>query len=166
MPCVERLVRAEQQDVWEVLADGWLYPVWVVGAARIRRVDDRWPHRGTRLHHSFGLWPALVHDSTEVLGIDLGSYLRLKARGWPFGEAHVEIELTDEGPGRTRVRLCEKAVRGPGRLVPSVVEVPLVSWRNRESLRRLALLAEGRAARPASLSSTGGTHPSTKRRSE
>ena len=25
--------------VWAVLADGWLYPVWVVGAARMREVD-------------------------------------------------------------------------------------------------------------------------------
>ena len=161
MPCVERVVDAPQQDVWEVLADGWLYPVWVVGAARIRDVEASWPQQGARLHHSFGLWPALVHDTTEVLEVEPGSRLRLRARGWPLGEAQVELLLTAAGPERTHVRVYEKAVSGPGRLIPSIVETPLVRWRNTEALRRLAMLAEGRAARPVSLQTDPAPEAST-----
>jgi hypothetical protein len=39
----------------------------------------------------------------------------------------------------------EWAVRGPGTLVPAPVFEPMVHWRNVESLRRLALIAEGRS---------------------
>ena len=53
--------------VFAVLADGWLYPTWVVGASRMRDVDDRWPEPGSRLHHSVGAWPALLDDITESL---------------------------------------------------------------------------------------------------
>ncbi len=147
MPCVERLVEAGTDEVWGVLADGWLYPLWVVGAASIRQVDTTWPEVGSHLHHSFGVWPVLAHDSTEVLRVVPGSHLQLRARGWPLGEAHVDIRLTEGGPRRTRVQLCETLVRGPGRLLPGLVENPLISWRNRESLRRLAMLAEGGAER-------------------
>ena len=52
------------EKVWEVLADGWLYPVWVVGASRMREVDDHWPAEGAKLHHSVGTWPALLDDTT------------------------------------------------------------------------------------------------------
>jgi hypothetical protein len=39
---MSRNVRASAcspQAVFEVLADGWLYPGWVVGASRMRAVD-------------------------------------------------------------------------------------------------------------------------------
>lgn len=165
MPCVSWVAQAPVTDVWDVLADGWLYPVWVVGAARIRDVDASWPGHGSRLHHSFGLWPALVDDTTDVLEVDAGSYLQLRTRAWPFGEAEVQIHLSSEGPAQTRMRLCEKAVRGPGRLIPAVVQAPLVDWRNREALRRLAMLAEGRAARPASQRPATTPHASNTRSS-
>ena len=126
--------------------------------------DARGGH-GSRLHHSFGLWPALVDDTTDVLEVDAGSYLQLRARAWPFGEAEVQIHLSSEGPAQTRMRLCEKAVRGPGRLIPAVVQAPLVDWRNREALRRLAMLAEGRAARPASQRPATTPHASNTRSS-
>lgn len=51
--------------VWAVMSDGWLYPVWVVGAARMREVDDHWPAVGSWLHHSVGIWPLLINDNTE-----------------------------------------------------------------------------------------------------
>jgi hypothetical protein len=47
----------------------------------------------------------------------------------------------------TRVTLEEHPVRGPGALVPKPLYAPLLTWRNVESLRRLAFLAEGRARR-------------------
>jgi len=48
---------------------------------------------------------------------------------------------------RTRVVIVEDAVEGPATLMPEPVRGPMISWRNVESLRRLAFLAEGRAAR-------------------
>ncbi|GAA1479155.1 SRPBCC family protein [Nocardioides aestuarii] len=136
--------RASRDQVWRVLSDGWLYPLWVVGATRMRDVDGHWPEPGARLHHSAGVWPAVTDDTTEVLESQPRESLVLRARGWPAGEAEVVVTLADEGEG-TRIDLEEDAVRGPGRLMPALARRPLIHVRNRESLRRLVLLAEGRA---------------------
>lgn len=140
---VVRDIEAPAKDVWAVLCDGWAYASWVVGTARIRAVDAGWPEQGTKLQHSFGVWPALLDDHTEVLSVDPLRELMLKARGWPAGEAHVHLLLTPDGPSRTRVRIIEDAVAGPGVLLPRPVRQALIVWRNTEALRRLAYLAEG-----------------------
>ena len=41
-----RTLAAPPAAVWNVLSDGWLFPVWVVGASRMREVDDHWPPSG------------------------------------------------------------------------------------------------------------------------
>jgi hypothetical protein len=41
--------------------------------------------------------------------------------------------------------MSERAVSGPGSKVPEPLLDPVISWRNTEALRRLALIAEGRA---------------------
>ena len=100
-----RHVEAPPSVVWEALSDGWLYPVWVVGAARMREVDDDWPGLGSRLHHSVGIWPMLINDETEVLESVPDQLLRLKAKVWPAGEAEVVIRLRPSGSGpRSRSR--------------------------------------------------------------
>jgi uncharacterized protein YndB with AHSA1/START domain len=139
----ERLVDAPPKAVWDVLADGWLYPLWVVGATRIRGVDVGWPQTGSQLHHSVGLWPAVLDDNTEVLDVEPLRRLVLRAKGWPFGSAQVVIELEDLG-AQTRVRIKEDAAAGPGRLTPYPLRAPVIKIRNVETLRRLAYLAEGR----------------------
>ena len=101
-------------QVWSVLADGWLYPLWVVGATRVRDVDADWPAKGKQIHHSVGVWPAMIDDTTEVLESEPGHLLRLRARGWPAGEAEVVIRLTSAGPG-SHVTIEEDMVSGPGR---------------------------------------------------
>lgn len=143
MSITTRTVEATPDKVWEVLSDGWLYGLWVVGATRMRAVDDHWPQPGAKLHHSAGVWPLVIDDTTEVLVVSPGSMLRLRARGWPAGEAEVEISLTPQGAD-TLVSLSEDAVSGPGRLVPSPVRQPMLHVRNVEALRRLAAIAEGR----------------------
>ncbi|WP_244929121.1 SRPBCC family protein [Nocardioides sp. W7] len=138
-----RLLHATPDEVWDVLADGWLYPLWVVGASRMREVDDHWPEVGALLHHSVGSWPLLVDDNTEVLECVPGSMLRLRARAWPGGEAEVVLRLEASGT-ETEVVIEEDAVAGPARLVPKPLrDVPL-AWRNVETLRRLAYVAERR----------------------
>lgn len=140
---ISRDVDAPAEAVWKVLSDGWLYPLWVVGAARMRDVDPHWPAVGAELHHSVGNWPLLLDDSTEVLEVDPGRMIRLKARGWPAGAAEVVIEIEAVGSA-SRVHIREDAVEGPGVLVPKPLRQLTIAPRNREALRRLALLAEGR----------------------
>lgn len=138
-----RLVKTTPERVWDVLADGWLYPLWVVGASRMREVDQHWPEVGAQLHHSVGSWPALLDDTTEVEESVPGSLLQVKARAWPTGTAGVRITLEPEGEG-TRVTIEEDARTGPGRLVPAPLRHVPLTWRNVETLRRLAYVAERR----------------------
>jgi hypothetical protein len=125
------------------MAEGWLYPVWVVGASRMREVDGHWPEVGAKLHHSVGIWPLLINDNTEVLDSVPDHLLRLRTRGWPAGEAEVLIRLEAVGAG-TQVTLEEDAVLGPGSFVPRPLRAPVLKWRNTESLRRLGFVAENR----------------------
>jgi uncharacterized protein YndB with AHSA1/START domain len=138
-----RVVAATPDDVWKVLADGWLYPLWVVGATRMRDVDDNWPEKGSRIHHSVGVWPLLINDHTEVLEVVPGRSITLRARAWPVGEAKVDIRLSDVG-SQTEVVIEEDAIAGPGVLVPEPFKGLSLKWRNVETLRRLAFIAEGR----------------------
>ncbi len=141
---VERPVHAPADCVWTVLADGWMYSTWVVGASRVRDVDLAWPDVGSRILHSVGAWPALLSDETVVMESISGSLLVLRAKAWPMGEARVEIQVRPTSATTCEVTLVEDAVSGPGRVVPVLVRQPLIAHRNREALRRLALLAEGR----------------------
>jgi hypothetical protein len=138
-----RTVHASPDEIWSVLADGWLYPVWVVGASRMREVDDSWPSVGSRLHHSVGVWPLLIDDNTEVTEATPGVSLSLRARAWPVGEAAVTIRLRPLG-AETEVVIEEDAVSGPGVLVPKPLRGVTLRWRNVETLQRLAYLAERR----------------------
>jgi hypothetical protein len=141
---VTRRVDAPGDAVWEVLADGWAYATWVVGASRVRDVDHSWPAEGARIHHSFGLWPAVISDTTHVERSVPGTELALTARGWPAGEATVVLTITPRDSRSCTVTIEEDAVRGPGTLVPRPLRQLLIGPRNVEALRRLAYLAEGR----------------------
>lgn len=136
-------MHATPEQVWEVLSDGWLFPLWVVGASRMREVDDGWPAPGTRLHHSVGTWPLLLDDVTEAVEITPGSRLVLHAHAWPAGRATVVLRLAPVGVD-TEVTIEEQATTGPAALVPRPLQDPMLAWRNVESLRRLAFLAERR----------------------
>lgn len=144
MSTTSRPVSATPQQVWEVLADGWLYPLFVVGASRMRDVDESWPAVGSRLHHSVGTWPLLIDDTTEVLEVEQGHRLLLLARAWPTGQAHVDISLRANGGGATVVTITEDATAGPAVLVPKPLRDVQLQLRNTETLRRLAFLVEGR----------------------
>ena len=139
-----RTLSATADQVWKVLDDGWLYPLWVVGASRMRAVDASWPQVGARLHHSVGTWPALLDDTTEVLVHEPPSKLVLRARAWPSGEAQVTLLVHPRG-AETEVVIEEDAVSGPARLVPAPLRQPPLAWRNVETLRRLAFVVEGRS---------------------
>lgn len=143
-PEVGRDVRTDAESVWEVLADGWAYPLWVVGATHMRDVDDDWPAVGSQLHHSVGIWPLQLDDHTEVVDADPGRRLVLRARAWVAGGAHVQLTIEPRGPGACHVRLREVAAEGIGRFVPGWVQAPAIAPRNVETLSRLADVAEHR----------------------
>lgn len=146
MAITTRTMAVRPAQVWDVLADGWLYPLWVVGASRMREVDTTWPEPGACLYHSVGAWPLLVDDTTEVVDAVPGWSLTLHARARPTGVAAVHITL-EPRDGETLVAIEEDAISGPARLLPRPVRDPALVWRNVESLRRLAFLAERRSAR-------------------
>ena len=138
---VSRRVEAGPEAVWRVLSDGWSYPSWVVGASRMRAVDPRWPQVGAQLHHSAGAWPVLLSDSTSVVECVPNRRLVLQARGWPLGEARVDIRI-EPVAGGCEVTIFEDATHGVGKLVPAPVRQLLMGGRNTETLQRLAFLAE------------------------
>lgn len=136
-----RAISCKPQAVLDVLADGWSYATWVVGASRIRDVDEHWPAVGSKIHHSVGAWPVLIDDSTTVEHWEPGRSLELKVRAWPTGEGRVRLEVLPH-PDGCEVRMTEDAVGGPAVLVPGPARDALLRWRNTESLRRLAFLTE------------------------
>ena len=142
----ERTMKATADAVWAVLADGWLYPLWVVGASRMREVDEGWPAVGARLHHSVGTWPLLIDDTTDVVEMTPGESLTLHARAQPSGVAQVTISLEPLG-AETRVVIEEDAISGPALLMPKALRDLSLKRRNVESLRRLAYVAERRTSR-------------------
>ncbi len=143
MVTVRRETSADVDAVWRVLADGWLYPSWVVGASRMRDVDTAWPAVGAKLHHSLGAWPMLINDNTEVVVSVPDRELTLRGRGWPMGEVSIRLELEPLDDGGCLITMSEEPASGPATLLPGPVRTVLMGPRNVETLRRLAYLAEG-----------------------
>jgi uncharacterized protein YndB with AHSA1/START domain len=141
----ERLINTSVEDVFAVLTDGWSYASWVVGASRIRDVEAGWPQPGHSIHHSVGAWPFLIDDATTVEQYEPLRYLQLKVRAWPTGEGLVEFVATDQN-GRCHLVMREQMIKGPAALIPAAVIDPVLQLRNTETLKRLALLAEGRSS--------------------
>ena len=124
-------------DVFALLADGYRYAEWVVGAKRVREVDETWPEAGSKFHHTVGVWPLTTDDVTEVLAFDEDGPVVLKAHGWPTGAARVTISAESAPGGGSDVVLDEVPIEGLARQLHSVVLDALIHVRNVESLRRL-----------------------------
>lgn len=143
MSIEERFMDASPEDVFAILRDGWSYPSWVVGASRVRDVEPAWPEAGSKISHSVGVWPAVIDDSTSIVEWDPPRRVVMIARGWPLGEARVGFAVKPISGG-SHVTMTEDAVSGPGTLVPRPLQNVMLKHRNRETLQRLAWLAEGR----------------------
>ena len=143
MATVHQHIEAPPAAVFELLADGWNYSQWVVGTSHVRSVDADWPQPGSRLHHAAGAWPLVVRDHTEMRELEPNRRLLMTAKGWPFGEAEVEIVLAPEDSG-TDLTLREHGTGGAGRLLRNPIGDRLIHRRNTESVARLAALAERR----------------------
>jgi uncharacterized protein YndB with AHSA1/START domain len=135
-------IAATPDEVWGVLAEPQAYAEWVVGTKRIRGADEGFPATGTRLHHTVGVGPVAVDDSSLVLRSERPSVLELEARLGPLGSAHVTLRLEERGAG-TRVVMHEHGLRGATRLLQPAGDL-VVRGRNLLSLERLKDIVEQR----------------------
>lgn len=140
---VTRETSASSQTVWDVLADGWTYPQWVVGNSRMRAVDEDWPAPGSRIHHSIGLWPLVINDTTTVEACTPVRELVLLAKTRPLGAARITLRLSATPTG-CRIEMAEVPVNPALRWLPEAVGLAVAWPRNRECTWRLAVLAERR----------------------
>lgn len=143
---MRRETRASRQQVWEVIADGWTYSQWVVGNSRMRAVDPDWPQPGSTIHHSIGVWPAVINDSTMVESCTPEHELVLIANARPFGKARITLRLHDLDGGGCLIEMAEVPVSVPMKWLPNSVALAGVFPRNRETTWRLAAMAERRTS--------------------
>lgn len=134
-------VDAPPERVFDLLDDAWTYEFWVVGCVDIRAVDPQWPAPGSALHHSVGLGPFNLKDSTTIVERDRPRILELRARARPAGTARVRFELSPQGSG-TKVAMEEVPIGGLPALLHNPLQDRLIHHRNVETLRRLRWLAE------------------------
>jgi hypothetical protein len=142
---VRLTMNASAERVFAELSDGWAYVGWVVGATHIRDVERDWPAPGSKIHHQVGPWPAVVSDHTESIECEPGRRLLLRARGWPLGEATIEIVLIGQDSSYTEVIIREAPTAGPGRWLDNPLLRALLHRRNAETLSRLKDRVEKRA---------------------
>lgn len=128
------------QQVYDELLRPENFGTWVVGAKEIRGTEGDWPSEGAKFHHTVGVGPLRIHDTTQIEAMDPPDRVVLKARAWPMGEARVELSLVAAGRDGTEVVMVENAIGGPAKLIPEPINQRLIHFRNRRSLRRLERL--------------------------
>ncbi len=79
-----------------------------MGAFRLRAVDTTWPSQGSTIHHSVGLWPAVLDDTPTVPDSYPELELQLRAHALPFGTGHITIRLHPQTRG-CRIQMIEHA---------------------------------------------------------
>ena len=134
-------------EVFDVLADPWTYPEWLVGAKEMRSVEPGWPSPGSSFHHRVGLvGPLTLADSSTSCEVEAPTRLVLEVRARPVGRAKVTFELTGTSLAQTEVAFSEEPI-GAARLMKPVAD-PLALVRNKRSLEHLEeylLRASGRS---------------------
>jgi uncharacterized protein YndB with AHSA1/START domain len=134
-------IAAAPDAVWEVLADPRSYAHWVVGSSQTRGVTGRWPATGSRFHHTQGIGPLGLRDTTEVIESRPPERLVLEVRNASSAGGAGRASLDRHGRG-TWLTIRESPFAGlAGRFGGPLLE-PLITFRNLESLRRLRRLAE------------------------
>ncbi len=114
---------ASPDKVWEVLADGWRYPGWVVGASRMRAVDPAWPAPGARIHIRSDCGRSSSTTTPRFSRRIRGKSLTLLARAKAFGRARIEIQVRPDGVGSV-IEMGEHLASPPMSWFPqSVVEL-------------------------------------------
>ena len=107
---------------------------------KLRRMQNAWRTPMTVLVcGSRSSRPLLLNDETHVLRSEPGRRLVLQAKGWPFGEATVDLTLEPRGAG-CRIVMREDISKGPGRVVPKPVRQLLLQRLKCTLIRFIALI--------------------------
>jgi uncharacterized protein YndB with AHSA1/START domain len=138
-------IAAPPSLVYDILLDPEAYPSWVVGTRAIRGWDKAWPEIGSCFYHRVGLGPFAINDFSKVLVVDPGHRVTLEIGIRPLGLGVVDmaIEPADNAEA-TLVTLTETTIGGFLHMIPVPMLHPVLWARNDLTLRRLAVLAEGR----------------------
>ena len=141
---VTTVLPVSREEAFRVLEDPRSFERLVGGARKIRRFDTCWPDDGTVIHHTVGIPPFLIRDTTKVTGIVRPELLRLEARAWPIGAFTVEFEFADD-PSGCLMKVREKPTSGfvarPG--LKTVVGAGVI-LRNLDLCRRYRSLIKSR----------------------
>lgn len=134
---VQRIsIEAAAENIFSVLLDPYTYPDWLVGAQRIRSVDESWPAAGAAFHHVVGFGPVKIADSTRINDVSAPHSLELNVRARPLGRARAHFTVFPQGSDRAEVSLEETPTTPVLRLLTPVVD-PGIAVRNDASLKRL-----------------------------
>jgi hypothetical protein len=140
--CCVLPVTAER--AWQLLEDPRSLKLLVVGARVIRRFDSRWPDAGTVVHHTIGVRPLVIRDTTAVTRCEPGRRLVLEARLRPLGRFEVDFALRDHEQG-SLLEVRERVISGCLAAGPlAALANAAVRVRNRELCRRFRRLVEHR----------------------
>lgn len=143
MALVRQTIQASTAAVWDVLIDPTTYPRWLIGAQKIRDVDDSWPEVDSAFHHRVGVWPVLIDDKSIIREVRTQHRLVIEVRATPAVRGVVQFDLEDADEGRaTVVEMSEEPLH---RLVGNVLRPildPLTHLRNKRSLEKFEQLVE------------------------
>lgn len=131
-----RLIDAPAEAVFAVLADPHTYPDWLLGAAVVRDADHNWPSPGSVFHHTVGIRPFALSDTTMVRDVEPNRSLRLSVRARPLITAEVEFRIVPDGDRCVVTMQEEPSFRMIGNLVRPVMD-PVTHVRNHRSLQQL-----------------------------
>jgi uncharacterized protein YndB with AHSA1/START domain len=122
------------EAVFAVVADPDTYPRWLIGAQRIRHVDETFPAPGSSFDHSVGASPTYsIDDSSEVLDVEPDHRLVLRVH---VGPVDGSVELIVEPVAAGSLVVFREVPEGWPKLVLPALR-PVLRGRNAESLRRL-----------------------------
>ena len=82
------------------------------------RCGPFWPSPGSTIHHSIGVWPALLNDETVAVACEPLQELVLLAKGRPFGAARIKLRLNHIANG-CRIEMSEVPVSRPLKWLPA-----------------------------------------------
>jgi hypothetical protein len=134
---VQRItIEATPEQIFAVLLDPYSYPEWLVGARRIRSVDETWPEPGSAFHHVVGFGPITVADSTRIVQASAPALLELDVRARPFGRARTRFAVVALDHARSDLALEETPTSPVLRLLTPVLDAG-IAVRNDASLKRL-----------------------------
>jgi uncharacterized protein YndB with AHSA1/START domain len=139
-------IEASPREVFDALADARTYPKWLVGAKRIRRVEQDWPVEGSSFHHTVGAGPIVINDRTTIVSFQRPHELRLRAGVGPLGQAFVRFSVDEVQATRSKVTFDEEPASGLLKLAWTTLGRPLMRlgiWgRNAVSLDQLRAYVE------------------------